>query len=168
MSCLQRSMRQSLRLKSCWIHNTTSMSMRKLAKDTSVSPFHATISSYLLNFVSTACDAYHVPAHVQSHIDLITPTVHFNAVIKRDMEGRKVGAANGSKKGPTSNKPKAIGTPGSGFNGPKKAGTTSLVSQDTSMCDTQVSFYLSLVANGCLFYPNLIDYTRLSACTLRS
>ncbi|KAJ7107899.1 peptidase S8/S53 domain-containing protein [Mycena epipterygia] len=27
----------------------------------------------------SACTAYHVPAHVQPHVDLITPTVHFNA-----------------------------------------------------------------------------------------
>ena len=31
-----------------------------------------------------ACEEYHLPAHIQKHVDFITPTVHFDAKIDRD------------------------------------------------------------------------------------
>ena len=42
-----------------------------------------------------ACEDYSVPAHIQEHIDFITPTVHFDANVKitkkrRDLQGRKI------------------------------------------------------------------------------
>lgn len=37
-----------------------------------------------------ACDKYHVPEHLVEHIDLITPTVHFDQRIGQNREGKQV------------------------------------------------------------------------------
>lgn len=42
-----------------------------------------------------ACEDYSVPAHIREHIDFITPTVHFDAIVKtkkkrRDLQGRDI------------------------------------------------------------------------------
>ncbi|ORY67675.1 Pro-kumamolisin [Pseudomassariella vexata] len=37
-----------------------------------------------------ACDKYHVPDHLVNHIDIITPTVHFDQRIGRERENKKV------------------------------------------------------------------------------
>ena len=40
-----------------------------------------------------ACGEYHVPRHVQAHIDFVTPTVHFDVQVReRGVEGRAPGA----------------------------------------------------------------------------
>jgi tripeptidyl-peptidase-1 len=44
-----------------------------------------------------ACEDYSVPAHIREHIDFITPTVHFDATVKktpkrRDLQGRSIKA----------------------------------------------------------------------------
>ncbi|KAJ7685503.1 peptidase S8/S53 domain-containing protein [Mycena polygramma] len=80
-----------------------------------------------------ACDSYQLPGDVQAHIDLITPTVHFNAIIgseaPQELQKRK-----GHKK------PKNPGLPGGGvFRGPKSNGVTTLVSTNLSHCDTQIT-----------------------------
>jgi tripeptidyl-peptidase-1 len=42
-----------------------------------------------------ACEDYSLPPHIQEHIDFITPTVHFDAIVKtktkrRDLQGRSM------------------------------------------------------------------------------
>jgi len=60
-----------------------------------------------------ACESYHLPSHVTHHVDLVTPTVHFNAIISRSLE--PVLEARDSTSVPADK----IGVPGSGFQGPK-------------------------------------------------
>lgn len=91
----------------------------------------------------TACDSYQLPEHIQPHVDLITPTVHFNAIIgsqsPQDLEKRSKTPKKKTKK--LTNP----GQPGGGvFNGPKTTGATSLVSTDLSHCDTQVKIDIIL------------------------
>lgn len=127
----QRSTPLLKRRKSFSKPNITSTSML-LARNTFVSLYltEPNVPPYVKFCSFLACHSYHVPAHIQHHIDLVTPTVHFNAILNRrsDFEER-------AKKSPMA---KAIGKPGSGFHGPKTSGTTSLVSTDLSKCDSQV------------------------------
>jgi tripeptidyl-peptidase-1 len=42
-----------------------------------------------------ACEDYSVPAHIQEHVDFITPTIHFDATVRevkkrRDLQGRSM------------------------------------------------------------------------------
>jgi tripeptidyl-peptidase-1 len=37
-----------------------------------------------------ACEDYSVPAHIQEHIDFITPTVHFDATVKQKKKRRDI------------------------------------------------------------------------------
>ncbi|KAH7909600.1 peptidase S8/S53 domain-containing protein [Hygrophoropsis aurantiaca] len=47
-----------------------------------------------------ACDHYHLPAHVAPHVDFVTPTIHFDAVLsKREIPG-DIGLAGDSAFGP--------------------------------------------------------------------
>ncbi|KAF8144383.1 subtilisin-like protein [Mycena galopus ATCC 62051] len=78
-------------------------------------------------------DSYHVPAHVQPHIDVITPTVHFNAILGKRSAHEAVPSKNHGPP-PSVNKPFA-----GGGNGPSTAGTTSNRYNQLSHCDTQAS-----------------------------
>ncbi|KAI1881799.1 hypothetical protein JX265_000625 [Neoarthrinium moseri] len=42
-----------------------------------------------------ACDKYHVPEHLVEHIDLITPTVHFDRRVGHERENKKIGVTEG-------------------------------------------------------------------------
>jgi tripeptidyl-peptidase-1 len=44
---------------------------------------------------SLACEEYSVPVHIQEHVDFITPTVHFDAIVelkakRTDLQGRSL------------------------------------------------------------------------------
>lgn len=68
-----------------------------------------------------ACEAYHLPEHVSNHVDFVLPSVHFDAKLGR----------RHANSGPKTN----IGTPGSGFNGPKVAGDLDGFFTDLGHCD---------------------------------
>ncbi|KDQ54116.1 hypothetical protein JAAARDRAFT_412436 [Jaapia argillacea MUCL 33604] len=70
-----------------------------------------------------ACDTYSLPDHVSKHVDLVTPTIHFNAVTKRD--GGKATAAH-------------IGLPGIGTK-PKTTGKLSVVASELAQCDEYIT-----------------------------
>ncbi|TBU55600.1 subtilisin-like protein [Dichomitus squalens] len=75
------------------------------------------------------CDKkYHLPEHVSKHVDLITPTIHFDAKIKREapgtLEKRKV---------------HNIGAPGFGPVNPKTTGTIKSLEDELENCDTHIT-----------------------------
>ncbi|KAH8079080.1 subtilisin-like protein [Cristinia sonorae] len=79
-----------------------------------------------------ACgSAYHLPEHVSKHVELVTPTLHFDVKLKRDTgEGfNKRTAGPGFAK--------SIGKPGSGVVNPKTTGRINIKSifQELSQCD---------------------------------
>lgn len=76
--------------------------------------------SYLLG-----CDKYHLPEHVSRLVDIVTPTVHFDAKITRR-------GLNSHPKGAT-----GIGQPGAGIASPKQVGAsfTHLI-DELKNCDT--------------------------------
>jgi len=66
-----------------------------------------------------ACDSYHLPSHISPHVDFVTPTVHFDAVLgKRSFEQAA----------------KLVGQPNSG-NGPKTTGAIETLSTGLEDCD---------------------------------
>jgi tripeptidyl-peptidase-1 len=79
-----------------------------------------------------ACKSYHLPAHVAHHVDLVTPTVHFNAIVSRNpepshVEVRSTGSAI------------KLGIPGQGYSGPKTTGIISEVFDQLGKCDQQIT-----------------------------
>lgn len=49
-----------------------------------------------------ACESYSVPSHIREHIDFITPTIHFDAMVKpkktrRDLQGRSLSTKPGTQ-----------------------------------------------------------------------
>lgn len=74
-----------------------------------------------------ACNAYHLPGNVAPHVDLVTPSIHFNAII--------------SKRGPSpgSTQPaRTIGQPGAGMS-PKFGGKVGTLLTELENCDTQIT-----------------------------
>ncbi|KAK1968696.1 Pro-kumamolisin [Colletotrichum sublineola] len=103
-----------------------------------------------------ACDRYHVPEHLAEHIDIITPSVHFDQRIgqqrennkqvleehqfeelkKRSLNKRQVFEELGVKSG---GKSAAIqGSPDSGF-APKQGATISNALMELTQCDTMIT-----------------------------
>ncbi|TFK53218.1 subtilisin-like protein [Heliocybe sulcata] len=74
-----------------------------------------------------ACDAYHVPEHVSKHVDIIMPSIHFDAVIKR-----------GESTQASSHKLSNIGQPGAGLS-PKTTGTIANLFTQLANCDEQIT-----------------------------
>lgn len=72
-----------------------------------------------------ACNEYHLPLHVAPHVELVTPSVHFDAIIQ--------------KRSPTQ-PAKAVGKPGSG-NGPKlgAAAVAPKINSNLTDCDEQIT-----------------------------
>ncbi|EGO00782.1 hypothetical protein SERLA73DRAFT_71753 [Serpula lacrymans var. lacrymans S7.3] len=85
-----------------------------------------------------ACDAYHLPSHIQPHVDFVTPSVHFDARLSR-----------------RSDEPaRSVGKPGYG-SAPKTTGQVDAVeisSTDVSTCDEYIT-------PACLRALYGLDYT---------
>jgi tripeptidyl-peptidase-1 len=101
-----------------------------------------------------ACEEYHVPAHVSKHIDLITPSVHFDRrLVGRDAPG----------------KPKAtgIGAPGFGTVVPKTVGTIKNLVDELKNCDTHITPICLRALYGLVYEPlaasknsyGIVEYT---------
>ncbi|TFK47450.1 subtilisin-like protein [Heliocybe sulcata] len=71
-----------------------------------------------------ACDSYSLPEHVSKHVDIVLPTIHFDAVVKRD--------------GGSSHTLSNIGQPGVGLV-PKTTGTISSILNELENCDEQIT-----------------------------
>ncbi|KAH9902554.1 subtilisin-like protein [Cubamyces lactineus] len=76
--------------------------------------------------VQVRCDkAYHLPEHVSKHVDLITPTIHFDKQVRRSVESRSANS-----------KPGSLGTrPVS----PKTKGAIKTIYNDLDKCDVQIT-----------------------------
>jgi tripeptidyl-peptidase-1 len=72
-----------------------------------------------------ACEEYYLPEHVVPHVDLVTPTIDFSAVI-------------GKRTGQNSEPARNVGQPGVGIT-PKKAGLVSNVKAEIATCDQQIT-----------------------------
>jgi hypothetical protein len=82
--------------------------------------------------VILACGSYHLPAHVAPHVDLVTPTVHFNTIISRSPEPSHHEIRS------TSDRIK-LGVPGQGFDGPKTSGNIQQIFHQLEHCDKQIT-----------------------------
>ena len=70
------------------------------------------------------CDRkYHLPEHVSKHVDLITPTIHFDTRVKRDYPGQL-----------EKRKAQNVGAPGFGPVSPKTTGTIKVRSFERGKC----------------------------------
>jgi tripeptidyl-peptidase-1 len=76
--------------------------------------------------------AYHLPAHIAPHVDLVTPTVHFNAIISRAAEPSHL-----EIRGPGS--AVKLGKPDERFNVPKTTGVISKIFNQLDKCDQMIT-----------------------------
>ncbi|KAF7975943.1 hypothetical protein HWV62_8231 [Athelia sp. TMB] len=103
-----------------------------------------------------SCTAYHLPAHVTPHVELVTPTLHFNTMIAR---GPEPGTEKRSHVG--------LGTPGQGFNGPKTTGGISTLFDELEDCDKQITPTCLRALYGLVYEPlsasknsyGIVEYT---------
>ena len=79
-----------------------------------------------------ACESYHLPAHVSPHVDLVTPTVHFNAIISQTPQLSRLQVRG-------SGSPIKIGAQGERFNGPKTTGMISEIFNKLDKCDQMIT-----------------------------
>ncbi|EGO00781.1 hypothetical protein SERLA73DRAFT_167028 [Serpula lacrymans var. lacrymans S7.3] len=71
-----------------------------------------------------ACDAYHLPAHVQPHVDFVLPSVHFDAKLSR-----RSGVEGSARE---------VGQPGYGIT-PKTTGRVSTEVTELEQCDEYIT-----------------------------
>lgn len=102
-----------------------------------------------------ACDSYHLPEHVQSHVDFVTPTVHFDAKIsKRSGSGSPDGTA------------RSVGQPGHGTS-PKTTGEIQTLLNQLESCDKQITPICLRALYGLVYEPlaasknsyGIVEYT---------
>jgi tripeptidyl-peptidase-1 len=103
-------------------------------------------SSDFVNFTShVACDSYHLPEHVQSHVDFVTPTVHFDAKIsKRSSSSSPDGFA------------RSVGQPGHGTY-PKTTGEIQSLLNQLETCDQQITPICLRALYGLVYEPLAAD-----------
>ncbi|KDQ54115.1 hypothetical protein JAAARDRAFT_136070 [Jaapia argillacea MUCL 33604] len=100
-----------------------------------------------------ACDSYSVPEHVSKHVDIITPTIHFDAVIKRGEESESSNVSN-------------IGRPGVGIH-PVSGGKISTLLTELENCDVQITPACLRALYGIIYEPvatsrnsyGIVEYT---------
>ncbi|KAJ7723404.1 subtilisin-like protein [Mycena metata] len=99
-----------------------------------------------------ACDAYNLPAHIVPHVEIVTPSIDFNAVL--------------SKRSSTSTHIK-LGQPGSGTVFPKFTETVSTILHELENCNTQITPACLRALYGFLYEPlvpsknsyGIVEYT---------
>ncbi|EIW82301.1 subtilisin-like protein [Coniophora puteana RWD-64-598 SS2] len=99
-----------------------------------------------------ACEGYHLPAHVAPHVDFVTPTVHFDAKIKRVKRDGHHAAI-------------PIGQPGFGA-GPKTSGVLDNIFTQLEDCDKQITPACLRALYGIVYDPvstnnsyGIVEYT---------
>jgi tripeptidyl-peptidase-1 len=93
--------------------------------------------------VKPGCEKYHVPKHVQPHLDLVTPSVHFDTKIHR----RGAPAKSGTH----------IGQPGAGVVTPKSTGTVKSFVDELENCDTHITPLCLRALYGIVYVPLATD-----------
>lgn len=103
------------------------------------------------------CDKkYHLPEHVSKHVDLITPTIHFDARVKREYPGQF-----------EKRQAKNVGAPGFGPVNPKTTGTIKSVIDELSHCDNHTTPNCLRALYDFVYYPlapeknsiGIVEYT---------
>jgi len=86
------------------------------------------------DYTHVAChEKYHLPEHVSKHVEIMTPTLHFDVKPKRTPS-----QIMKRSEAPDSVNAHAIGQPGFGPSFPKTAGTIETVLSDLSECDEEI------------------------------
>jgi tripeptidyl-peptidase-1 len=88
--------------------------------------------------LSQACNAYHLPEHVSPHVDIVTPSIHFDAIPKK-----RDSSAFPAKK---------IGLPGVGIY-PKTTGTIKALFKQLENCDEMITPVCLRVLYGLIYQP---------------
>ncbi|KAJ7885104.1 subtilisin-like protein [Mycena olivaceomarginata] len=73
-----------------------------------------------------ACDAYHLPAHVVPHVEIVSPTIDFNAILNK----RSTSVTSTHVR---------VGQPGTGTVNPVFAGKISTIFDELKHCDKQIT-----------------------------
>ena len=94
------------------------------------------IFCYLTNVLS-ACDQYSVPNHIASHIELITPTLHFDVKIE-PIQPPRIKRKRSPDNVPVQGASRNIGQPGAG-NSPKTTGKIKNIIGQLENCDEQIT-----------------------------
>ncbi|KAF8148410.1 peptidase S8/S53 domain-containing protein [Crassisporium funariophilum] len=89
-----------------------------------------------------ACNAYHLPAHVSPHVEIVTPSIHFDTILKR--------------RNSTSVRAKKIGLPGVGIT-PKTTGKITSILKELKDCDKMITPICLRALYG-LFYEPLASH----------
>ncbi|KII91521.1 hypothetical protein PLICRDRAFT_105438 [Plicaturopsis crispa FD-325 SS-3] len=101
-----------------------------------------------------ACEKYHLPEHVQPHVDLVMPTIHFNAVHRKRSVNEPAPA-------------RTIGQPNRGPVSPKTAGSVTSIFKDLENCDKQTTPACLRALYGLIYEPlstsknsyGIVEYT---------
>ncbi|KAH0829150.1 peptidase S8/S53 domain-containing protein [Lanmaoa asiatica] len=91
-----------------------------------------------------ACEVYHLPEHVQPHVDFVTPSVHFDAKLTRRSGGETTSPA------------RDIGQPGVGIT-PKTAGTVSGIIGELEQCNEYITPICLRTLYGLFYEPIATD-----------
>jgi tripeptidyl-peptidase-1 len=94
--------------------------------------------------VHVGCDSYSVPAHVSSHIDLITPTVHFDRRLEGASAPMKKRLAPGHQ---------GVGAPGAGIVVPQAAGKIKNIIDELENCDVHITPNCLRALYGLVYAP---------------
>ena len=103
----------------------------------SQNPFVFTDSLWL-----QACNSYHLPIHVSPHIEIVTPSIYFDTVLKR--------------RSSTSPPAKKVGLPGV-ENTLKSTGKTKTLFKDLKNCDKMITPLCLRVLYGFFYQPSASD-----------
>ncbi|KIJ66050.1 hypothetical protein HYDPIDRAFT_87640 [Hydnomerulius pinastri MD-312] len=88
-----------------------------------------------------ACESYHLPEHLATHVDFVTPTVHFDAKLSKRDGVRKV---------------QPVGLPGEGT-GPKTTGQVSSWIDQLEDCDNHITPLCLRALYGLIYEPLSAD-----------
>lgn len=96
---------------------------------------NALLINAILNLFLSACGSYSIPHHLKEHIDLVTPTLHFDVRVPIPAKGkvrRDVNTDPGEGSG------RSVGQPGVGSL-PKTTGKVSEILTELEDCDEQIT-----------------------------
>ncbi|KDR77808.1 hypothetical protein GALMADRAFT_278796 [Galerina marginata CBS 339.88] len=99
-----------------------------------------------------ACEAYHLPGHVSPHVELVSPSIHFDAILQ--------------KRGGSSVPARKIGMPGVGIS-PKTTGTVQDLFTDLENCHKTITPVCLRALYGLVYQPlsggknsyGIVEYT---------
>jgi tripeptidyl-peptidase-1 len=89
-----------------------------------------------------ACNAYYLPIRVSPHVEIVTPSLYFDTVLKR--------------RGSTSLPAKKVGLPGAGYT-PKTTGKIKTLFKDINDCDKIITPLCLRALYGFFYRPSASD-----------